>query len=298
MLLSILSVQSFAQTFTSGAYKSGTNGGFFYSFWNQGGGSVTLTLGDAGNYSVKWNNIENFTCGKGWATGSNSPVCYSATFDGGSNGYLALYGWTENTLIEYYIVECYGAWTPPGGTSLGTLTSDSGTYKIYKTQRVNQPSVIGNATFYQYWSVRTTKRTSGTITVKNHFDAWASHSMPLGTKFDYLIMESEGYKSSGSSDVTILNCNTSTIDNVDIKTIHERSTIHSAGNNILLTMPTDNLFNPTRVAIFNIAGRKVFTSTIQPDNAQYRILTPGLSAGTYYASIQNRNENSVISFVK
>jgi len=191
-----------AQTITSN--QTGTNNGYYFSFWKQDNtGSVSMTLGSGGNYSTNWSGINNFTAGKGWSTGARRNINFSGSFNGGSNGYLAVYGWTTNPLIEYYIVENHGSWTPPGGTSLGTINSDGGTYNIYKMHRSNAPCITGNnCDFDQYWSVRTSTRSSGTVNTCTHFDAWASKGMNLGT-FNYQILETEGYQSSGNSNVTV-----------------------------------------------------------------------------------------------
>ncbi len=181
--------------------KIATHCGFTYEYWkDQGTGCMTNT---PGGFSVEWSGINNLLGRKGLRPGSKTQIVnYSANYQPVGNSYLCVYGWTKGPLIEYYIVDSWGDWRPPGGQSIGSVSSDGGTYDIYRTERVNEPSIEGTATFSQFWSVRTSKRESGTITVANHFNAWAAKGMTMGNLYE-VSMTVEGYKSSGTATVSV-----------------------------------------------------------------------------------------------
>lgn len=50
--------------------STGTSGGYYYSFWTDGGADVTYTNGAGGEYSITWSGNGNFVGGKGWNPGS------------------------------------------------------------------------------------------------------------------------------------------------------------------------------------------------------------------------------------
>lgn len=183
---------------------TGTHDGYYFSWWTDGQADATYTNGPGGQYSVRWSGNGNLVGGKGWNPGTNNRVIsYSGTYQYNGNSYLAIYGWTRNPLIEYYIVENFGTYNPSSGaTRKGTLTSDGGTYDLLVSTRTNQPSIDGTATFQQYWAVRQQKRTGGTVTFQNYVNAWRAAGLNLGTH-NYQIVATEGYFSSGSATITV-----------------------------------------------------------------------------------------------
>ena len=58
LVLLFITQYSNAQTITSN--QTGTNNGFYFSYWNQGAGTTSftgvpsMTLGAAGNYNITW----------------------------------------------------------------------------------------------------------------------------------------------------------------------------------------------------------------------------------------------------
>ena len=116
------------------SYSSGDDEGYFWQLWtDDAGGWVDYQNGDGGNYSVSWDYDGNFTCGKGWSSGSKSRVIgYNCgVHNHNSGGVFAYYGWSRNPLMEYYVNEMWGTGRPDGGTHLGTVYSDGATYDIY-----------------------------------------------------------------------------------------------------------------------------------------------------------------------
>jgi len=187
--------------------ESGQIDGVDYTLWKDYG-TTSMKLNGGGAFECSWQNIGNalfrtgktLDCTKKYGQYGDITIDYDADYQPNGNSYLCVYGWSRNPLVEYYIVDSWGSWRPPGANSRGQVTIDGGTYDIYETDRINQPSIDGNTTFKQYWSVRTSKRTSGRISVSKHFDAWAQRGMNLGNLYE-VTLNVEGYQSSGYANV-------------------------------------------------------------------------------------------------
>jgi len=186
----------------------GTFDGFFWSYFVTSGFDTVFTNIAGGQYEIQWDGSGDFVVGQGQNPGSKTAeVTFGGSFEPNPDSavILSVYGWSENPLVEYYINE----FNNNGqfditfeATEKGTVTSDGSEYTIFTHEQVNQPSIQGTATFNQFISVRQSGRTSGTVTVANHFNAWASLGMELGT-LNYQIVAVESLSGSGQATITV-----------------------------------------------------------------------------------------------
>lgn len=194
--------------------ETGQIDGWDYELWKDYG-TTEMTLDGGGNFTCRWSDINNalfrigkkFDCTQSWEEIGDITISYGADYFPVGNSYLCVYGWSREPLVEYYVVQSWGNWRPPGAESLGTITVDDATYDVYTTTRVNQPSIDGTQTFQQFWSVRKGKCSEGTVSLTEHFKAWESFGLELGNLYEAALTV-EGYQSSGyakiyQNDITI-----------------------------------------------------------------------------------------------
>ena len=188
-------LSGFVQNDTKGTAQvsdQGTNNGFFWSLYREGG-SASITQGAAGNFAITYNNVTDVVGGKGWNPGTNGRIVnYNIGALSGSNNFIGVYGWTTSPLIEYYVAERGGI---TGPTSFGTMSSDGHNYNCSKNQRVNKPSIVGTATFWQYfdnWGGAPLS-TNGKVTMANHINNWKSRGGQGFGTHNYMIFALEAF---------------------------------------------------------------------------------------------------------
>ena len=192
--------------------KIGQEDDYSYELWKDKGDTV-MTLTGGGTFSCEWKNINNalfrkgrkLDCTKTFREYGDISFDYGIDYHPEGNSYFCVYGWSKAPLVEYYIVESWGSWRPPGADKpVGEAEIDGNVYDIYKTTRTNQPSIEGTKTFDQYWSVRREKpadgKIEGSVSVTKHFEEWEKLGLTLGKLYETALTV-EGYQSSGKAEV-------------------------------------------------------------------------------------------------
>lgn len=196
-------------TYTSN--KVGVYERFDYELWSERASDpVSMTLTGGGTFECEWDNALNILFRTGKKLGSTKThgeygdikMEYSGEYNitSGSVSYFCVYGWVQNPLAEFYIIESHGSYSP-GKNKKGEFTVDGSVYDVYEEERVNKHSIEGVKTFKQYFSIRRDKRTEGTISLSEHFKKWEELGLPMGTMYEIAFCV-EGYESSGNAKIT------------------------------------------------------------------------------------------------
>jgi endo-1,4-beta-xylanase len=283
---------------------TGVQDGYRYELWNQNSqGSACMTLGSDALFSGEWSDIENYLARRGLAYDQTQQHqergTFYATYDcdynpssASGNSYLSIYGWTVDPLIEYYIIEDWRNWIPSmasGASSKGSFSVNGSTYDIYENTRTNQPSIVGNTTFQQYFSIRRDKRNSGTIDITEHFNQWESLGMDMGNLYEVSFVV-EGYQSSGNFEFTTLDVYVgdgpilATGSLITPTPFNIYPNPNSGNVSIQLDKPVLN----ASIKIHDVSGNIVFS---QEKINNHLIQVSNLQTGFYFVNVNNNSLN-------
>jgi endo-1,4-beta-xylanase len=304
----VLNIQNLmSQTFCIEAgsdHIAGVQDGFRYSLWNQySQGTACMTLGSGALFSGEWSGIENYLARRGLGYDTTKKhheigtfyATYNCNYNPSTesgNSYLSVYGWTVEPLKEYYIIEDWRNWIPSmadGATLKDSISVNGSIYDIYVNTRVNQPSIVGNATFEQYFSIRRNVRNSGTINISEHFNKWESLGMEMGKMFEVSFVV-EGYQSSGNFEFTALDV---FVKNTPLS-VEEASIVPtyvsiypnpSSGN---VSIHLDEAVSNASIKIHDISGKTIFSQ----ENINNNLLqVSNLKSGIYFVHVNSNRLN-------
>jgi hypothetical protein len=183
---------------TGGTTKTGTNvngmsDGLNYGIWTNGSGGSITVFPTARAFSASWDNSNDFLAHVGLDfNGSKSYTAYgtvtaqfveSKTGTAGSFSSIGMYGWMHSPCVEWYINEDSFSGLRPRGSV--TAVIDGATY--YLTTSTTNGTGGANAceaghtgSWTNITSTRATAHQCGTVTVSDHFAAWAAQGWSLG----------------------------------------------------------------------------------------------------------------------
>ena len=184
----------------------GEIGNYTYELWKDSvdPGQTKMILGKDGKFSCSWENVGNvlFRIGKRW-NGTKTyqeigkiKVNYEFDFISNGTSRIAIYGWTKNPFIEYYILENWEGYIP-NTNKIASLFVDGSNYDMYKVEL----SAFDADRMIQLWSIRTKKRNKGTVSVNEHFKTWENFRYKLGKMYEVSLCV-EGYRSFGNANIT------------------------------------------------------------------------------------------------
>jgi len=178
----------------TGTNVNGTVNGLNYGIWTNGSGGSITVFPTAHAFSTTWSNSQDFLAHLGLDFNSSKSYTAYGTItanyvevkSGTAGGFsmIGMYGWTHSPCVEWYINE--DSWNGLNARGTITATIDGSTYYLSTvtttgTGGANACESGHTGSWTQMISTRKTARQCGTVTVSDHFAAWAAQGWNLGT---------------------------------------------------------------------------------------------------------------------
>ena len=253
----------------------GNIGDIYYEMWADKGVNSATFYSD-GSFYCSFSNTMDYLCRTGLSFDSTKTheqighmyADYKLIKQNIQNvdySFVGVYGWSRYPLVEFYIVENWlsqyrpGDWV--GNEKKGVFLIDGAYFTVYKNTRTG-PSIDGDTTFTQYFSIRDNPRDCGTIDITAHFKVWEQQGMKLGRMHEAKILGEAGsnsYGTSGSVDfpyakVYIANNNvTPSSKIIDHPNIINKDIKNKSLNDNTLSSSSKNSFSSIDISAFDIA---------------------------------------------
>jgi hypothetical protein len=182
------------KTYT-GASVNGTINGLNYGIWTNGSGGTITVFPSAHAFATSWDNSQDFLAHLGLDFYGSSAKTFdaygtiSADFveqksgTAGSFSMIGIYGWTNSPCVEWYINE--DSFSGLYGRGSVTTVIDGETYYMSTSQTTGTGGANAcesghSGAWTNMTSTRKTARQCGTVTVSDHFKAWAAQGWTMG----------------------------------------------------------------------------------------------------------------------
>ncbi len=177
-----------------GSNVNGMADGLNYGIWTNGSGGSITTFSNAHAFAASWSNSSDFLAHVGldfnkaqdYTTYGAIVAQFVESKTGSSGGWssIGMYGWMHSPCIEWYINEdSFNGLAPRGSV---TATIDGATYYLTTSQTTgtggaNACEAGHSGGWTNITSTRASAHQCGTVTVSDHFAAWAAQGWALGT---------------------------------------------------------------------------------------------------------------------
>lgn len=212
---------------TSGAqeysttFGEGGSGNLAWQVWTNGDLGYLTTYDGIAAFTARWDESGDYLARVGFDwQGSAQPYgnygtitaqyVWNKSGTAGQYSYIGLYGWSDDPCVEWYIIEDSFHDMPfnTGSLPVATAAIDDGTYDLVRLTTSPGNRCPGFNTLHQYYSVRSEGKRCGSITVSDHFAAWAAQGWDAGNLQELrFVVEAAG--GSGQVDFPVANVMTS-----------------------------------------------------------------------------------------